>query len=66
MKNDFVENIKILKNFSIYLKENKNRIFFNYTKLIEDKIKELGIYNYKTSGFDTYSNPKKFLVIDIL
>ena len=28
--------------------------------LIEDKIKELGISNYKTSGFDTFSNPKKF------
>lgn len=60
VQRDFIEKIKILKNFSTYLKENKNRIFFNYTKLIEDKIKELGIDNYKTSEFDTYSNPKKF------
>ena len=54
-----LKKIKV-KNYSIYLKEYKNRIFFNYTKLIEDKIKELGIDNFKTSGFDTYSNPKKF------
>ena len=60
VQSDFIENIKQLKNFSIYLKENQNKIFFNYTKLIENKIKELGINNYKTSGFDTYSNPKKF------
>lgn len=60
VQSDFLENIKVLKNFSIYLKESKNRIFFNYTKLIEDKIKELGIDSYKTSEFDTYSNPKKF------
>ena len=60
VQRDFIENIKQIKNFSIYLKENQNKIFFNYTKLIEDKIKELGIDSYKTSGFDTYSNPKKF------
>ena len=60
IQSDFIENIKMLKNFSIYLKEKQNKIFFNYTKLIEDKIKELGIDNYKTSGFDTFSNPKKF------
>ena len=60
VQSDFIENIKNLKNYSIYLKENQNKIFFNYTQLIEDKIKELGISNYKTSGFDTYSNPKKF------
>ena len=60
VKDDFVEKIKKLKNFSNYLKENKNKIFFNYTQLIEDKIKELGIDNFTISGFDTYSNPKIF------
>ena len=29
VQSDFIENIKQLKNFSIYLKENQNKIFFN-------------------------------------
>ena len=60
VKSDFIKKIKILRNFSNYLKQYKNKIFFNYTKLIEDKISELDIKDYKISSVDTFTNPKKF------
>ncbi len=60
VKSDFIDNIRNLRNYSNYLKDHKNRIFFNYTKLIEDKIKELKIEKYKITKYNTFTSPKKF------
>ena len=61
IKEDF---IKLMEKSKLipenFIEQKKEKKFFNFSKLIESKINQLGIKNYKISKEDTFSNPKKY------
>ncbi|MEE2694902.1 MAG: peptidoglycan editing factor PgeF [Pseudomonadota bacterium] len=61
VKNDFIEDIKkSVKDSEKFLTRNKERIFFDFSKFIKNKLQKLGILNYDISEEDTFSNPESF------
>ena len=61
VKKDFVDNIKKkIKNYDNFIESKRQKIFFNFSGLIESKLIDLKIINYDISKENTFSNPKKF------
>ena len=61
VKKDFVDNIKgKVKYYDNFIESKRQKIFFNFSGLIESKLIDLKIINYDISKENTFSNPKKF------
>ena len=61
VKEDFIEILKKKVNYfdNFIIRINKS-FFFDFSKLIEEKLKENKIHNFQISEEDTFSNPEKF------
>ena len=61
VKKEFVDNIKgKVKYYDNFIEGKRQKMFFNFSGLIESKLIDLKIINYEISKENTFSNPKKF------
>ena len=61
VKEDFIEILKKKVNyFDNFIEKSNKCFFFDFSKLIEEKLKENKINNFQISDEDTFSNPEKF------
>lgn len=59
VQNDF-KNILIKKKKEEFIIKTKQKLFFNFSKLISHNLKSMGVNKFKISEIDTYSNPELF------
>lgn len=60
VKKDFIEILKKKVDHERFINNVNERFYFNFSKLIEEKLKKHNIINLNISSENTFTNPKKF------